>query len=211
MKIIQSLLDLILLVSKRLHRFWGSRISRALFFLCIRCRRFLICQPCEYLRFLPFQYLKNTCFARTDLRQTASFRCRCLLNHRVTDDDMLRRQAKRLFAVTNNILADLPLYLLCDSRLRKITTAYSNVYMLPVLRDSSHLAWKKLKSAHRYLVANLTQFYKRCPTHWNKTLKIFNPKNRYIYGRLRIPTLDTMLYNQSIRFSARYAKFTTSI
>ena len=144
-------------------------------------------------------------------------RCICfkylgyVLNHRITDDDTLRRQAKRLYAVANNIMHDIPLYLLDDSRLRKITTAYANVYLLPVLRDSSHAAWQALKSAHRYLVGNITQFFKRSPTHWNKSQKIFNAKNRYIYGRLRIPTLDTMAHNQAIRFTARYQKFLTTI
>lgn len=144
-------------------------------------------------------------------------RCICfkylgyVLNHRVTDDDSILRQARRLYAITNNILADLPLHLLDNSRLRKIATAYSNVYLLPVLSDSTHKSWQKLKTAHRYFVANVTQFYKRAKSYWNPDLGIYNAKNRYIYGRLRVPTLDTMVFNQKFRFSQRFSKYISSI
>ena len=61
-----------------------------------------------------------------------------LVNHRLTDDDMLIRQAQRLYAIANNLARDLPLHLLDDSRLRKLTMSYGNVYLLPVLTNSTN-------------------------------------------------------------------------
>ena len=79
-------------------------------------------------------------------------RCICFrylgyqFNHRLTDDDTLRRQASRLYSIANNIAADLPLHLLDDSRLRKLASAYGNVYMLPLLQDSTAQSLQKLKT-----------------------------------------------------------------
>ena len=59
-------------------------------------------------------------------------------------------------------MSDLPLHLLDDNRLRYIACAYGNVYMLPILKNvKNQQCLRKFKSAHRYLVANITQFLQR--------------------------------------------------
>ena len=127
-----------------------------------------------------------------------------LLNHRLTDDDMIRRQACRLYALTNNIKTEIPLDLLEDDMLRKMTYAYGGIYMLPVLTSSTQAVFKELKTAHRYLVAELTQYYQRSPEHWDPLNGKYERGNRYMYGRLKIRAVDTMLSNQIFRFQRRF-------
>ena len=119
---------------------------------------------------------------------------------------MIQRQACRLNSVANNFKRDLPLYLLDDSRLRKICMAYYNVYMLPVLYDTTQAALKILRVAHRNFVSLLTQFHQRSE-FWNPEKSIFKAWNRYVYGRLSVPTFDTMLINQTINFKSRYDQY----
>ena len=144
-------------------------------------------------------------------------RCICFrylgyqFNHRLSDDDTLRRQASRLYAIANNLAADLPLYLLDDSRLRKLACAYGNVYMLPLLTDSTAQSYQKLKTAHRYFITTITQYKKRETENWDTIKNIPRPENRFIYGRLRIPTLETMKHNQALGFSQRFNSYVSTL
>ena len=132
------------------------------------------------------------------------------LNHRLNDDDMIRRQACRLYALTNNIKTEIPLDLLEDDMLRKMTYAYGGVYMLPVLNSSTQAVLKELKTAHRYLVAELTQYYQRSPEHWDPQNGKYERSNRYMYGRLQIRTIDNMMSNQIYRFQDRFYAYINS-
>ena len=132
------------------------------------------------------------------------------LNHRLNDDDMIRRQACRLYALTNNIKAEIPLDLLEDEMLRKLTYAYGGVYMLPVLNSSTQAVLKELKTAHRYLVAELTQYYQRSPEHWDPQNGKYERGNRYMYGRLQVRTVDSMISNQLYRFQTRFHSYIKS-
>ena len=88
--------------------------------------------------------------------------------------------------------------------------AYYNIYMLPVLYDATQAALKVLRVAHRNFVSLLTQFHQRSE-FWNPDNNVYKPWNRYIYGRLRIPTLSTMICNQKYNFKNRFTTFSTSI
>ena len=70
---------------------------------------------------------------------------------------------------------------------------------------------QKLKTAHRYFTTVVTQYRKRDKVNWNEDSGVLNPQNRYIYGRLRVPTLDTMRHNQSISFSDRFTEYRRSM
>jgi len=128
----------------------------------------------------------------------------------LNDDDMIRRQAQRLYALTNNFQRELPLHLLNKERLRAIVCSYGGIYMLPVIQNpSSQAILKKLKKAHRFFVANISQFYSRSP-HWDPDNKIFEAYDRYIYGEIRSKTFATMLHNQKMQFGIRYTKYIAS-
>ena len=105
---------------------------------------------------------------------------------------------------------DLPLRLLDDVRLKKIATAYGNVYMLPVLYDTTAACMKLLRVAHRNFVSLITQFHQRS-SFWDPENNIYKAWNRYVYGRLSIPTLDTMVHNQKIGFVERRQNYVQSI
>ena len=85
-----------------------------------------------------------------------------------------------------------------------MTYAYGGIYMLPVLTSSTQAVFKELKTAHRYLVAELTQYYQRSPEHWDPQNGKYERGNRYMYGRLKIRAVDTMLCNQIFRFQRRF-------
>jgi len=105
------------------------------------------------------------------------------------------------------LAADLPLDLLDDSRLRKLACAYGNVYLLPILTDSTAESYQKLKTAHRYFTTLVTQYRHRETENWDLAKNIPRPENRFIYGRLRIPTLETMRSNQTIGLQKRFSDF----
>ena len=124
---------------------------------------------------------------------------------------MIKRQVRRLYSVTNNLQADLPLPLLDDRRLREIVCAYGGVYMLPVLNDiRNQKCYRKLQTAHRYLVANLSQYYDRS-TLWDPENGKYENKTRYIYGRLGVKTLETMRCNQRLNYAKRFQNFRQSL
>jgi len=145
-----------------------------------------------------------------------------ILNHRLNDDDHIKRQSTRLNALTNNLKTSLPLNLLNDSMLRKVTLAYSNVYLLPVLRNSTKEVFKQIRKSHRNMIAELTQYYQRSKLtygnrsyinsdgetvvfpHWDPENLQWERGNRFIYSRIRIPTVDSMLRNQAYSFESRY-------
>ena len=77
-------------------------------------------------------------------------------------------------------------------------------------KNSTLAAFKVLRVAHRNFISLVTQFHQRSE-HWNPDHGIYRPWNRYIYGRLRIPTLDTMIHNQTIAFKKRFNAFCTSV
>ena len=133
-----------------------------------------------------------------------------VMNHNINDHDMVERQARRLNSIANNFKRDLPLYLLDDSRLRKIAMAYGNIYMLPIMYDVTNACLKILRVAHRNFVSLITQFHQRSE-FWNPDKGIYKPWNRYIYGRLQIPTLSTMISNQAIGFRKRFDVFCANI
>jgi len=126
------------------------------------------------------------------------------LTHRLDDDAHIERQAQRLYALANNLSSGLPLHLLDDHRLKKLASAYANVYLLPILEFRPKIL-VKLRKAHSFLIQRVTQWKER------EDRAIYNPeqgkktiRNRYVYGRLRIKTLETMIHNQRIGFAQRY-------
>ena len=123
---------------------------------------------------------------------------------------MIERQARRLNSLAHNFKRDLPLYLLDDARLKQIAMAYSNVYMLPVLYDATAACMKILRVAHRNFVSLITQFHQRSE-FWDPDNSVFKAWNRYVYGRLSVPTLDTMIHNQKIGFFERRRHFASSV
>ena len=89
--------------------------------------------------------------------------------------------------------------------------AYGAVYLLPVMTESTNQSWQKLKTAHRHFVTKITQYRERDRENWNEQAGNLKPQNRYIYGRLRVPTLDTMLHNQVLGFNDRFTKYLHSL
>ena len=169
--------------------------------------------------------LNDTPLERTD-------NCRWLgyiLNHKLNDDDHIKRQSTRLNALTNNLRTTLPLNLINDSMLRKLTLAYGNIYLLPVLRNSTKEVFKQIRKSHRNMTAELTQYYQRSKLtfgtrtylnsdgesvhfpHWDPENGQFERGNRFMYSRIRIPTVDSMIRNQARSFEARYWLYVNKI
>ena len=134
-----------------------------------------------------------------------------MLNQNLNDHTSIERQARRLYALANNIDSALPLNLLDDKRLKDIACAYGNIYMLPVFTKYTKAILSKLSTAHRYFIMKITQFKNRDPEHWDPDNRIYEARNRFIYGRLKIKTFDTMLINQQVKFAKRYDSFLESI
>ena len=149
-----------------------------------------------------------------------------ILNHTLTDDDHIHRQSIRLNALTNNLKKELPLDLINDDMLRKLAYAYGNTYLLPCVRDTTATNLQVLKKAHRNFVAEITQYYQRSKTtyanksyydpvtntdkpfpYWDPDNGHYERGNRYLYGRLRVCTVDTMLHNQTQKFEKRYVDY----
>ena len=80
------------------------------------------------------------------------------------------------------------------------------------MRDNTAASLLKLKTAHRYFVTKLTQYRDRDVENWGtEEGGPRRPQNRYVNGRLRIPTFDTMRINQRIQFQERFKEYITSI
>ena len=129
------------------------------------------------------------------------------INQRLDDSDMINYQAKRLYALTNNICRGIPLHLLDDSRLRKIICAYTNIYMLPIFDNCTKATWQKLKTAHRYSVMTISQFKFRDKKNWDPDHDIFCATNHNIYGRLNLKLFDTRHIELKEKFKSRYMKY----
>ena len=152
-----------------------------------------------------------------------------ILNHRLNDNDHIKRQSTRINALTNNLKNSLPLNLLDDTMLRKLTLAYSNIYLLPLLRHCTKATFQQIRKSHRYMVAELTQYYQRSKLsygkrtyldlngetqtfpHWDPDNGKYERGNRYMYGRIRIPTVNTMMMNQAQSFETRYWKYVAKV
>ena len=129
-----------------------------------------------------------------------------MLNHFLSDDDMILRQAQRLYAIGNNLKRSLPLELVEDHMLRQIACAYGGVYLLPVLHNSTKVVFQRLRAAHRHFVMLITQYKERSP-NWDVTNRNFEASNRSVYGRLNVKTLDNMRLDQTDKFVHRFCDY----
>jgi hypothetical protein len=130
-----------------------------------------------------------------------------MCNSRLTDDDMIQRQTRRLNALKNNISTQIPLDLLVDQRLREIACAYSGIYCLSIFDNYTVKTWSKLKAAHGRMIGEFTQFKDRDKVHWDPENGLFDNRNRIVYGRLRIKTFDTMVNNIKVGFENRFEEY----
>ena len=162
--------------------------------------------------------LDNKPLERTDSCRWLGY----ILNHKLNDDDHIKRQSIRINALTNNLKHTLPLNLLDDSMLRKLTLAYGNIFLLPLLRHSTKETFQQIRKSHRYMVAELTQYYQRSKLsygtrtfidsngqhqnfpHWDPENQQYERGNRFMYGRIRILTINVMMTNQAKSFETRY-------
>ena len=129
-----------------------------------------------------------------------------ILNYRVNDDDMIRRQICRLHAIGNNIKAYLPLDLLEPPMLRQLAVAYGNIYLLPVLKDSNAVLLRKLHAAHRCFTMNVTNFLER-----HKDLRredgVYTISNDRLYKGQNIKTVAEMRCYQENGFWDRFSAY----
>ena len=128
------------------------------------------------------------------------------LTNTLTDDEHMKRQARRLYSLYHNLNAQIELDLLPDDILRSLTSAYSNIYLLPILDNYRKSSLKQLSKAHRFFVANLTRYYKRSAL-WNPEKGLFDQSNTSIYGRLGIPKFSVQMENQKSKFQTRYENY----
>ena len=128
------------------------------------------------------------------------------VNQRLDDSDQILNQSNRLYAITNNIANTIPIWLLEDSRLRKIISAYGGIYMLEIIDKCTKEQLQKLKNAHRYLTERISQFRERS-SHWNPDKGVFDRKDRFIYGRLRLEKFQKFREVNTLSFDKRYSDY----
>ena len=128
------------------------------------------------------------------------------VNQRLDDSDQILNQSNRLYAITNNIANTIPIWLLEDSRLRKIISAYGGIYMLEIIDKCTKEQLQKLKNAHRYLTERISQFRERS-SHWNPDKGVFDRKDRFIYGRLRLEKFQKFRETNTLSFDKRYSDY----
>jgi hypothetical protein len=146
------------------------------------------------------------------LRKTETPYLGYIINQNFNDDSMINKQCRRLYCISNNLQRSLPLHLLSNSRLKKLVCAYGNIYMLPLLNNTSTLKIQaKLKKAHRDFVMYVTLFKERNPDLWDPNRGLFNDKSRFVYGNLSIKSFDTMVCNQKLNFNERFLGFVSSL
>ena len=84
------------------------------------------------------------------------------------------------------------------------------VYMLEVLDKYSKDQFQKLKNAHRYLTERISQFRERSD-HWDPDNGVFDRKDRYIYGRLRLEKFVNQKDLQTLSFDVRFNNYLLSL
>ena len=134
-----------------------------------------------------------------------------IINCKLDDRDMIARQARRLYAITNNLDKSLPLELLGPSRLNSLCRAYGGIYMMSIIETVPKTQFAKLRKAHRYMVETLTQTRQRCPEWYDKDQVVWQNTNTNIYNRAQIPKFDIQVGCIKEAFFERYEQFLSSI
>ena len=113
----------------------------------------------------------------------------------LSDESHLRKQTQRLNTVRFQIKANLKCQFLDFNTKRKLSNAYSCVYLIGCLdADKCKTQWKKLQTAHRNLVTLITHTFIRGDILWDyedeDTKELFGIKALFEKGTITKPDID---------------------